>query len=129
MRSVTLGFVSLLVSAWVDKISATVRTPLDRVWPVLVFLALVAAGWIGGRALFRVAESNFWSMNSVAVEPAYIACRELLRHIVEGVLRGRRTQSQLAKLRAVTACGGRRRVMRSGDFGARAGLAHLALGD
>jgi hypothetical protein len=64
---------------------------------------LIALGWIGGRALFRLAESSFWSLNSLAVEPKYVACREVLRHIAEGVLRTRATQPELAKSRATTA--------------------------
>jgi len=42
-------------------------------------------------------------LNSVAVEPVYVACREVLRHIVECVLRTPATQAELAKLRSATA--------------------------
>jgi len=101
--AVTLGLAPLMASAWVSKISASITSPLNRIWPVLVLLALIAVGWIGGRALFRLAESSFWSVNSLAVEPGYVAFREVLRHIVEGVLRTRVTPDELAKLRAATA--------------------------
>src|SRR6516165_3699095 len=101
--AVTLGLAPLVASAWVSKISASITSPLNRIWPVLVLLALIAVGWIGGRALFRLAESSFWSVNSLAVEPGYVAFREVLRHIVEGVLRTRVTPDELAKLRAAAA--------------------------
>ena len=101
--AVTLGLAPLVASAWVSKISASITSPLNRIWPVLVLLALIAVGWIGGRALFRLAESSFWSVNSLAVEPGYVAFREVLRHIVEGVLRTRATPDELAKLRAASA--------------------------
>jgi len=70
---------------------------------MLVLFALILVGLIGGRKLFRLAERSFWSVNSLAVEPGYVVCREALRHIVEDVLRTRVTQAQLAKLRACTA--------------------------
>jgi hypothetical protein len=63
---------------------------------------LIAVGWFGWRKLFRLAESSFWSLNSLAVEPGYVTCREALWHIVEGVFRKRSTQTEFGKLRAVT---------------------------
>jgi hypothetical protein len=50
-----------------------------------------------------MAESSFWSLNSLAVEPVYVACREGLRHLVEKLLQSRLSESQLATLRAGTA--------------------------
>lgn len=50
------------------------------------------------RALRRVS-----GLNSLAVEPSYVTCREVLRHIVEGLLASRSTQAQLATMRALTA--------------------------
>ena len=101
--AIMLGLAPLVASAWVSKISASITSPLNMVWPVLVLLALIAVAWIGGCALFRLAESSFWSVNLPAVGPGYVAFREVLRHIVEGVLRTQATQSELAKLRAATA--------------------------
>ena len=50
-----------------------------------------------------MAESSFWSLNSLAVEPIYVACREGLRHLIEKLLQSRLNRSQLATLRAATA--------------------------
>jgi hypothetical protein len=50
-----------------------------------------------------MAEGSFWSLNSLAVEPLYLFCREGLRHLVEISLKSRIGDSQLAMLRAGTA--------------------------
>jgi Calcineurin-like phosphoesterase len=101
--AVTLGLAPLLVSAWVNKVSEKVTSPLYRIWPALALFSLIVVGLIGGRKLFRLAESSFWSMNSLVVEPGYVVCREGLRHIVEGVFGKQATQAKLAMLRAGTA--------------------------
>ena len=46
-------------------------------------------GLFGARSLFRMAEGSFWSLNSLAVEPLYLFCREGLRHLVELRLQSR----------------------------------------
>src|SRR3954463_3883813 len=44
----------------------------DRgIWPLVILAVLVGVGWFGGRTLFRLAENSFWSLNSLAVQPAY----------------------------------------------------------
>ena len=101
--ALTLGLAPLLASAWVNKISDKVSSPLYRIWPALALFALIVVGLIGGRKLFRLAEGSFWSVNSLVVEPGYVVCREGLRHIVEGVFGARATQAKLAMLRAGTA--------------------------
>jgi hypothetical protein len=98
-----LGLAPLVVSAWVSKVSGSIRSPLNSIWPVVVLAVLAALGWFGGRTLLRLAETGFWSVNSLAVEPGYVTCREVLRHIVEGLLAARATQAQLARMRALTA--------------------------
>jgi hypothetical protein len=101
--ALTLGMAPLLASAWVNKISDKVTSPVNRIWPALALFALIVVGVIGGRKLFRLAESSFWSVNSLVVEPGYVVCREGLRHIVEGLLRTGATQADFAVLRAGTA--------------------------
>jgi len=98
-----LGLAPLVASAWVSMVSNKITSPLLGVWPALLFIVVVAAGLFGVRALFRMAESSFWSLNSLAVEPVYVACREALRHLVEKLLQSRLNESQLARLRAGTA--------------------------
>ena len=43
--------------------------------------------------LFRLAENSFWSLNSLAVQPAYTMCREALRQLAEGRLAARATKA------------------------------------
>ena len=49
----------------------------------MVLVALVALGWFGWRSLFRMAEENFWALNSIVVQPGYAAFREALRQFSE----------------------------------------------
>ena len=98
-----LGMVPLVVSAWVRELSGRVKSPLEGIWPLLVIAALAAISWFGGRALLRAAEKGFWSLNSLLVQPGYLACREILRHLAESIFVSRTSNVQLARLRSVTA--------------------------
>ena len=98
-----LGLAPLVASAWVSLVSRKITSPLLGIWPALLLVTLVAIGLFGVRALFRMAERNFWSLNSLVVEPIYVACREALRQLVEKLLQSRLDKSQLATLRAGTA--------------------------
>jgi predicted MPP superfamily phosphohydrolase len=98
-----LGLTPLVASAWVSMVSRKITSPLLGIWPALLLVTVLAIGIFGVRSLFRMAESSFWSLNSLAVEPIYVACREGLRHLVERLLQSRLNESQLATLRAGTA--------------------------
>jgi hypothetical protein len=64
---------------------------------------LFVLGWYAARTLYRVAETGFWALNSLVVEPGYVTCRELLRHFAEALVPSEMKDVQLAKLRAATA--------------------------
>jgi hypothetical protein len=98
-----LGLSPLVASAWVSMVSRKITSPLLGIWPALLLLIVLALGLFGVRSLFRMAESSFWSLNSLAVEPIYVACREGLRQLVEKLLQSRLDRSQLATLRAAAA--------------------------
>jgi len=98
-----LGLAPLVASAWVAMVSRKITSPLLGIWPALLLVTVLSIGLFGVRSLFRMAESSFWSLNSLAVEPIYVACREGLRHLVEKLLQSRLNESQLATLRAGTA--------------------------
>jgi 3',5'-cyclic AMP phosphodiesterase CpdA len=100
---VLLGLAPLVASAWVSLVSHKITSPLLGIWPALLLVVVVAIGLFGVRALFRMAERNFWSLNSLVVEPIYVACREALRQLVEKLLQSRLGKPQLATLRAATA--------------------------
>jgi hypothetical protein len=98
-----LGLAPLVASAWVSLVKYKIASPLIGIWPALLLLVVLAAGLFGARSLLRMAENSFWSLNSLAVEPVYVACREGLRHLAEKLLQSRLGKSQLAMLRAVIA--------------------------
>src|ERR1700688_1403290 len=71
-----LGLTPLVASAWVGMVSRKIVSPLLGIWPALLLLTVLAIGLFGVRTLLRTAESSFWSLTSLAVEPLYLFCRE-----------------------------------------------------
>ena len=98
-----LGVAPVVAAIWFNKLSTRLEYPLAGIWPLVILAVLVAVGWFGGRTLFRLVENSFWSLNSLAVEPAYTMCREALRQLAEGRLPAARHQAQRARLRAAAA--------------------------
>jgi 3',5'-cyclic AMP phosphodiesterase CpdA len=101
-----LGLAPMVVSAWVSTVWGKVTSSLGGIWPLLLLAAVIALGWLGGGALYRLVESSFWSLNSLAVEPTYTICREGLRHLAERLLPSRATKVRLTALRAAAAAAG-----------------------
>lgn len=98
-----LGMFPIVATIWLRKISDRVFSPIDGVWPLMLLAIVAAIGWYGGRAFLRLAERSFWSLASVVVEPAYGACREGLRHLVERCLRKTASVRTRSVLRAAAA--------------------------
>ena len=84
--AVVLGLSPLVASAWVAKIGGQLAAPLLGLVPIGILVGVIALGWLFGRRLFHLAEESFWSLNALAVEPAYTICREALRHGAELML-------------------------------------------
>jgi hypothetical protein len=103
--ALTLGLTPILVSAWCMKVWGKMTSSLIGIWPLLLFAIVVALGWFWGGTLFRLAESGFWSLNSLTVEPGYATCRESLRHLAEQLLSSRATKDDVARARAAAAVG------------------------
>ena len=101
LPAVLLGLAPLALTAWIGK-SWTRLAEATGTGIVLVVLVSLSAAWLGWRPLFRVAETNFWSLNALAVQPGYAFWREAIRHLIERLLKGR-TGAELARLRA-TSC-------------------------
>lgn len=97
-----LGFAPIVASVWIGMILRKMMSPFSGIWPILLLAVIVALGWFGGRGFFQLAESSFWSLHSLAVQPGYAACREGLRHLTERLLSSRATAAQLARLRVAT---------------------------
>ena len=98
-----LGVAPVVAAIWLNKLSTRLEYPVAGIWPLVILAVLVAVGWFGGRTLFRLAENSFWSLNSLAVQPAYTMCREALRQLAEGRLTAGATKTQRSRLRAAAA--------------------------
>lgn len=98
-----LGFAPIAAAAWFRALTDRVFSPTIGLWSMLILAAIVAAGWYGGRQLMRLAESSFWSLTSIVVEPGYGACREGLRHLFERFLPATATARQRSMLRSAAA--------------------------
>ena len=95
-----LGIAPIVAAIWFGKLSSKLATGLTSLWPAILLVIVGVVGWFGGRPLLRLAENSFWSLNSLAVQPAYAVCREAFRQIAERLLPVRATKVQRAKLRA-----------------------------
>jgi Calcineurin-like phosphoesterase len=98
-----IGTAPLLVSIWITSVLSQASALLSGLWPALLLLALAVIGWFGGRPLLRHAESSFWSLNALAVQPGYVLCREGFRHIAERLLPSDITDDQRALTRNASA--------------------------
>lgn len=103
LPALLLGLAPLVVTAWLRTLSESLAASYTGIGPFVVLAIVLAIGWVGGRRLFRVAEQGFWSLNSIAVQPAYALCREGLRHLSELSLDRWLDEDRRAMLRAVCA--------------------------
>src|SRR5262245_36612432 len=102
LPGILLGLTPLVVTGWIATLSSKFADPLRGLWPFLLMAVVLAIGWLGGRPLFRIAEQGFWSLNGVAVQPAYALCRELLRSVAQQLL-PRSDAASAARIRAASA--------------------------
>jgi len=84
--AVIVGLVPLIAAVWAGKLAGKLTPALIGIVPILLFVAVAALGWLFGRRLFRLAESSFWSLNALVIEPVYTMGREALRHLAERAL-------------------------------------------
>lgn len=104
LPAILLGLAPLVVTAWLTKASSAVAD-LTSLGAALVLVMVLSIGWIGWRPLLRIAETNFWSLNALAVQPGYTLCREGLRHMAERFLGDRAGTDRLARLRSASSAG------------------------
>src|SRR3984957_17960445 len=95
-----LGAAPLLVSIWIAAVWSHAANIFYEILPVLLLPPLIAIGWFGGRPLLRLAESSFWSLNALAVQPAYIVFREGIRHLAEQMFASRMSEARRGSIRA-----------------------------
>jgi 3',5'-cyclic AMP phosphodiesterase CpdA len=104
LPSTLLGLAPLVVTAWLTMVSGKIGA-LTGVWTLVALFAVILLGWVAGQPLFRMVETNFWSLNALAVQPGYALAREALRHLVEGLFSRQASALQRARLRAMCALG------------------------
>ena len=103
LPGVFLGAAPLVVSVWVVKVSSRASAIAYEVIPAIVLVMLLAIGWFLGRRVFRLAESSFWSLNALAVQPVYVLSREGLRHFTERRLSSSTDDDRRAMWRSASA--------------------------
>ena len=103
LPAVLLGLAPLALTGWIGEARDRLAEATG-VGAAIVVLAVLAVGWIGWRPLFRLAETNFWSLNALAVQPGYAIWREALRHLTERSL-DRKSGADLARIRSLSCAG------------------------
>ena len=98
-----LGLAPIIFIEWFKVVTDKLTSLVIGLWCVAVLAALVALGWFGWRTLFRMAEENFWALNSIVVQPGYAAFREALRQFSERLFARKASEARRARLRAATA--------------------------
>lgn len=101
--AIALGTMPIIASIWINVVVAKLSSLAYGIIPLLLLIGLLAIGWLGGRRAFRLAERNFWSLNSLAVQPVYAVCRELLNQIADRLLPLDVAQRRRGRWRSVTA--------------------------
>lgn len=101
--AVLLGAAPLLASIWVGAVSAKTAAIYTGLFAPIVLLALLAIGWFGGRPLWRLVETNFWSLNALAVQPVYALVREAIRQVAERFMFDGADQRARGLVRAISA--------------------------
>jgi 3',5'-cyclic AMP phosphodiesterase CpdA len=96
-----LGITPLLATMWWNELSSTPGA--GGFGAIIAIALLLAVAWFGGRPLLRVAESSFWSLNAMAIQPGYVACREGLLHLGGQMTRARAPEAKQARVRAAAA--------------------------
>jgi Calcineurin-like phosphoesterase len=102
--SLVLGTAPIVALGWASSITERALAPYVGIWSLIVLGLILVVGWYGGRTLFRLGESSFWALNSVAIEPTYTVAREALRHLGDDFLLPRdASQAQHGSMRAAMA--------------------------
>jgi 3',5'-cyclic AMP phosphodiesterase CpdA len=86
LPALILGALPIIASIWINTVALKFSNQFYGLLPALLLIALVAIGLLGSRRLYRLAERSFWSLNSLAVQPVYAVCREVLNQIGDRLL-------------------------------------------
>jgi 3',5'-cyclic AMP phosphodiesterase CpdA len=81
LPGLVLGVAPILAGAWVASVSGQLAA-MAGLGSGLLLAGIAGLLWLGGRKALRILETNFWSLNSVLVQPFYMLVRDGLRHLV-----------------------------------------------
>jgi len=95
-----LGLAPIVFVEWLTIVTDKLASLAIGLWSLLILGSLIAIAWFGWRALFRMAEKNFWALNSIVVEPGYASFREAFRQLAERLLPRNASDTSRASLRA-----------------------------
>lgn len=98
-----VGIAPLVVTAAYPIISGKGVSGVMGVLPVLLLLIVIVFFWVGGRTMFRLVERSFWSLNSLAVQPGYVLCREGILHIAELFVTEETSTKRRSQVRSIAA--------------------------
>jgi predicted MPP superfamily phosphohydrolase len=98
-----LGLAPIVFIEWLTLVTDKLASLAIGFWSLLLLAILIGVGWFGWRSLFRIVESNFWTLNSIVVEPGYAAFREAFRQLAERLFARHANDAQRASLRAASA--------------------------
>lgn len=103
LPALVLGVGPLFASIWISTVSSKAAALFTGLLPLLLLAILVGIAWFGGKPLWRLIETNFWSLNALAVQPAYALTREALRQLAEWFLPKTTDQHTRNLTRAISA--------------------------
>lgn len=103
LPAIMLGAAPLLASIWIGTVSSKTAALYTGIFAPIALLALLAIGWFGGKPLWRFVETNFWSLNALAVQPAYALVREVIRQLAERFMTDDADQQSRGRVRAMSA--------------------------
>ncbi|MBS0252740.1 MAG: metallophosphoesterase [Proteobacteria bacterium] len=103
LPAIMLGAAPLLASIWLGTVSSKTAALYTGIFAPTALLALLAIGWFGGKPLWRFVETNFWSLNALAVQPAYALMREAIRQFAERFMTEGADQQSRGRVRAMSA--------------------------
>jgi 3',5'-cyclic AMP phosphodiesterase CpdA len=96
--TVLVGLVPVIVTIWAQELSGG-RPGVSGIGGIFVIAVLLTLAWVGGRPLMRAAERSFWSLNAMAIQPGYVACREALLHLSGRVAGHEASEEKQARVR------------------------------
>jgi predicted MPP superfamily phosphohydrolase len=86
LPALLLGAAPFFASIWISTVSTKAAAIFTGLVPAIVLIILAGIAWFGGKPLWRLIETNFWSLNALAVQPAYALLREAMRQLSEWFL-------------------------------------------